>query len=205
MKLKKGSAEAKRFMASIRAKKKGPKKVSAKKKAPAKKLSGTKKTGYYISTGHDHYRNKPLYKVVNNSTDYIGEWHTSKKMAQAELNYITKGGKKLAGPKKALAKKTKPSGSHKDSKSHNVKISVVSGLQFFDFDVYKNYMYDIMKDSKGKRIYIVYDSNVKKELFETKSLSAVKKFIDKLIKIQYLNDKRKYQNDQLRNPKKYKL
>jgi hypothetical protein len=37
MKLKKGSVEAKRFMASIRAKKKGAK------KAPAKKLSGTKK------------------------------------------------------------------------------------------------------------------------------------------------------------------
>jgi hypothetical protein len=63
MKLKKGSAEAKRFMASIRAKKKG-----------AKKVSGVKKTA----------------------------------------------------TKKAPTKKT--ASTHKDSKSHNVRISVVSGL-----------------------------------------------------------------------------
>jgi hypothetical protein len=48
MKLKKGSAEAKRFMASIRAKKKGAKKVSgvkktATKKAPTKKTASTHK------------------------------------------------------------------------------------------------------------------------------------------------------------------
>jgi sRNA-binding protein len=64
MKLKKGSAEAKRFMASIRAKKKG-----------AKKVSGVKKTA----------------------------------------------------TKKAPTKKT--ASTHKDTKSHNVRISVVSGLK----------------------------------------------------------------------------
>ena len=64
MKLKKGSAEAKRYMASIRAKKKG-----------AKKISGVKKTA----------------------------------------------------TKKAPTKKT--ASTHKDTKSHNVRISVVSGLK----------------------------------------------------------------------------
>lgn len=145
MKLKKGSAEAKRFMASIRAKKKGAKKTAVKKTAVKK------------------------------------------------------------APKKTAVKKAS---THKDTKSHNVKISVVSGLKvhknWFDFDVYKNYMFDIMKDTKGKKSYIVYDENAIKEVYETNSLTLVKKYIDKMIKTKYLYDKRKYQLDQLRNPNKYK-
>lgn len=74
MKLKKGSAEAKRFMASIRAKKKGAKKTAVKKTA------------------------------------------------------VKKAPKKVAvkkAPKKTAVKKAY---THKDTKSHNVKISVMSGI-----------------------------------------------------------------------------
>ncbi len=134
MKLKKGSAEAKRFMASIRAKKKGAKKTAVKKTAVKK------------------------------------------------------------APKKTAVKKAS---THKDTKSHNVKISVVSGLKvhknWFDFDVYKEHIYDIMKDNNGKKHYEVYNKDVNKVVYITSSLTLVKKYIDRMIKTQALHDKIKFQ------------
>jgi hypothetical protein len=88
MKLKKGSAEAKRYMASIRAKKKGPKKAAVK-KVTVKKA--------------------PVKKTV----------------------------------KKAPVKSI-----HKDTKSHNVKISVVSGIIKLSNDE-KKFLENEGKKSKG--------------------------------------------------------
>jgi hypothetical protein len=90
MKLKKGSAEAKRFMASIRAKKKGAKKTAVKKTAVKK------------------------------------------------------------APKKTAVKKAS---THKDTKSHNVKISVVSGLQNNTLKEIKDTLADI--ESMNKQIILL--------------------------------------------------
>lgn len=86
MKLKKGSAEAKKFMASIRAKKKGAKKATAKKLSGTKKIAGVK------------YPKPKLFKPTKKETSAA-----AKRLAKQSL--------------------------HKDTKSHNVKISVVSGLK----------------------------------------------------------------------------
>ena len=120
MKLKKGSAEAKRFMASIRAKKKG-----------AKKVSGVKKTA----------------------------------------------------TKKAPTKKT--ASTHKDTKSHNVRISVVSGLNrnFRRFKIYKKHLIDIVELTKGGKQYIVNSTLDGKDIpiFFAKSMAQAKVFIDRAV------------------------
>jgi hypothetical protein len=93
MKLKKGSAAAKKFMASIRAKKKGPKKAAVKKAAVKK---------------------APVKKAVKKA------------------------------PVKSL---------HKDTKSHNVKISVVSGINKNSTHAEKYaYAYSIMKLAQDKML-----------------------------------------------------
>ena len=124
MKLKKGSPEAKKFMASIRAKKKGAK------KAPAKKLSGTKKI--------------PMNK-------------------------------------------NKPSGKHKDSKSHNVKISVLSGSIKLTTDQ-KKFLESEGKKSKGfkYRAKVLWGDDI--VLKERENGQPVQKFIVDSFEIaQYLS------------------
>lgn len=122
MKLKKGSAEAKRFMASIRAKKKGAKKTAVKKTAVKK------------------------------------------------------------APKKTAVKKAS---THKDTKSHNVKISVVSGLNrnFRRFKIYKKHLIDIVELTKGGKEYIVNSTLDGKDIpiFFAKSMAQAKLFIDRAV------------------------
>lgn len=50
----------------------------------------SKKSDYYISEGHDHKNNKPLYQVNGRDNDYVGEWHTLKTDAEKELKSLTK-------------------------------------------------------------------------------------------------------------------
>lgn len=123
MKLKKGSAEAKKFMASIRAKKKGAK------KAPAKKISGTK---------------KPIYVVILGHRVKVGTKMHSKLMAQKK-HFDDLQKHEISGPKKAPTKKMLL---HKDTASHNVKISVVSGLIKLSVDE-KKFLEHEGKKSKG--------------------------------------------------------
>lgn len=54
--------------------------------------SNYEKGGYVIVEGVDHYKNKPLYKVVSKDEDneYVGDWHESKEDAENELEYFQK-------------------------------------------------------------------------------------------------------------------
>jgi hypothetical protein len=88
MKLKKGSKEAKAFMAKIRAKRGTTKKVTARKKVVAKKKVAPKKVGSTLKFSPKETR--------------------------------------LGATEKDL--KTRSKSYHKDTKSHNVKISVMSGI-----------------------------------------------------------------------------
>ena len=106
MKLKKGSAEAKRFMAKIRAMRSGTKKKPTKKKA-TKKIGATK-----------------FFEA-----------------------------RRLRAKLKAKKNKSKISGVHKDTKSHNVKISVVSGD--------KNVLLNLAKE-RDSLIYII--GNLEREI-----------------------------------------
>lgn len=84
---------------------------------------------YKIFEGYDHRKAKNIYQVVGINNDYVGEWHTSKKGANDELKSLNKN--KITGVKKY----------HKDTKSHNVNIKVVSGIDpnsFFDVSVIKD-------------------------------------------------------------------
>lgn len=108
MKLKKGSAEAKRFMAKIRAMKSG-----AKKKAP-KKIGATK----FFENNKETKSSKPKRNIsVERRSD-----GTFKKFDDSVLQ-----ARRLKAKLKAKKNKSKISGVHKDTKSHNVKISVMSG------------------------------------------------------------------------------
>ena len=54
--------------------------------------SNYEKGGYVRVEGVDHYKNKPLYKVVSKDedNDYVGDWHESKEDAENELEYFQK-------------------------------------------------------------------------------------------------------------------
>lgn len=83
-------------------------------------ISGTNqglKLKYKIFEGYDWYKGKYIYQVVGINNDFVGEWHTSKKGANDELKSLNKN--KITGVKKY----------HKDTKSHNVNIKVVSGVK----------------------------------------------------------------------------
>jgi hypothetical protein len=49
--------------------------------------------GYVIVEGFDSYKNRPLYQVIDKSddTDYVGEYHTTRKEAEEELKDLVKG------------------------------------------------------------------------------------------------------------------
>jgi hypothetical protein len=128
MKLKKGSAAAKAFMAKIRAKRKkvsGVKETNKIKKA-AKKLKVTLPHGYAT----------------------------------------TKGKVRVSGVKKAA---TKRASLHKDTASHNVRISVVSGVKT---------LAQIMKQGKEQFFRSWEDVHNRKGLYQVK-LSMVKTIREK--------------------------
>lgn len=106
MKFKKGSVEAKKYMAKIRAMKGKPKKKS---------LGATK---FVEKTESKKTKPKKTIQITRKSDG------TFKKFTR------------LAGVKKSMPKKTSV---HKDTKSHNVRISVVSGVnkapKFYDKDM----------------------------------------------------------------------
>jgi hypothetical protein len=114
MKLKKGSAEAKRFMAKIRAMRTGTK-TKTTKKAP-KKIGATK----FFDANLETKSSKPKRSIsVERRSN-----GTFKKFDDSVLQ-----ARRLRAKLKAKKNKSKISGVHKDTKSHNVRISVVSGIQ----------------------------------------------------------------------------
>jgi hypothetical protein len=68
-----------------------PKKATTKRKNSA---------SYRIVEGWDHYSNKPLYHVTGITNDYVGEWHTLKRDAQAELKGLLPKKRKRSKPRK---------------------------------------------------------------------------------------------------------
>jgi len=147
-KLKKGSAAAKAFMAKLRAARGKTKVVKAK----AKKLVKTKKAmpAKKIGSFETIYNAAPasVKKIIND----LGEGGDYNKMAKAVIALRKKGYfmdydlagqivkfRKLPAKKVGVLKKVMPikkaSSMHKDTKSHNVNIRVVSGMPIFEYKV----------------------------------------------------------------------
>ena len=116
MKLKKGSIAAKRFMAKIRAKKKSAKKVT---KKPARK----KMSGIYDSIKRQGIKAKKnvAYSVIDK---------TLKSANNREKASLKKA-------KKVIQNTYLGSNLHKDTKSHNVRISVMSGINNETLEILK--------------------------------------------------------------------
>jgi|694.fasta_scaffold20537_7 hypothetical protein len=152
MKLKKGSLEAKRFMAKIRAMKSGAKKKSigattyieqkeTKKTIPKKVIKAIR-------------REDGTFKSFKNVRGKIGATkiieikETKKTTPKKVLRRI----RRADGTFESFVKvKGKISGLHKDTKSHNVRISVISGLNVH----YSQKLINLTKDlNKWKLILI---------------------------------------------------
>jgi hypothetical protein len=73
---------------------------------------------------------------------------------------------------------------HKDTKSHNVKISVMSGINknFKKFIQYKKHIIDVTQTANGKKMYYA-STNKLAPAFCTDQLNIAKKFIDRQIAI----------------------
>jgi len=128
MKLKKGSAEARAYMAKIRAKRKKSTKTETPKKKAAPKKAVTKK----------------------------------------------------AAPKKAAAKRkpaTKRTSTHKDSKSHNVRINVVSGIGAINTDLGRK-----LRNAQEHLAFLVGTLANKKEYYRLTKSPAAKNMIPVLRK-----------------------
>jgi hypothetical protein len=136
MKLKKGSIEAKRYMAKIRAMKSGTKKKATKKKS----LGATK-----FVEKKEPKSTKPKRTIqITRKAD-----GTFKKFKQiGATKFVEKKEPKSTKPKRTIQitrkadgtfKKFKQIGSiHKDTKSHNVRINVLSGIKtpsYYDKDM----------------------------------------------------------------------
>ena len=110
MKFKKGSAEAKRFMAKLRAQ-----------RGKKKKLSGEKES----EAIHKYLRDRNQRLTHGYHTQPNNTLVAEKQKAKEYRSRIKKAYKKVKAYKEP--KKSKLSGVHKDTQSHNVKISVLSG------------------------------------------------------------------------------
>jgi hypothetical protein len=243
MKLKKGSAAAKAYMAKIRAKKGTAKKVNGftdtlKRKAvsvqkkvaynvidktlksantkekaaltKAKKLiqntylgatkkvntKTTKKIKFNpknLSVNQDKY--KYLNKFYELHEDMEGEPYINVPNGTVYFTGLNIGATKKVGSTLKLHKKetrlgmppkTKSksgNGNHKDTKSHNVNIRVISG--FSKFVKHKGFTIDVIKLASGKNEYAVYQVSpvTNKVVYygSYKNLAAAKKWIDRTL------------------------
>jgi DNA-binding beta-propeller fold protein YncE len=131
---------------------------------------------------------KALYKSGKYS-----KWTDAIKAASKTLTHtVTKKAKvgavkKKAAPKKKSAPKRKSSlkSLHKDLKSHNVNIKVMSGTNknFKDYKVYKKHIIDIEVTPAGKKWYIAHGGYIHVPYYAG-SLAVAKKFIDRVISIE---------------------
>lgn len=150
IKLKKGSKEAKQFMAKLRAK---------------RKMSGNNKRVYI-----DFYNKKKNFKQDRKyfkSDEEAKKW-ALKNLQKFDIDMIKEESANLGKIKKTVKKvKRKISGNprretqHKDTKSHNVNIRVLSGIK-------ENYLKDL---SKWVNLANSYESDLihwKKKLNEAK-------------------------------------
>lgn len=139
MKLKKGSAEAKRYMAKIRSMKAGSKKKPTKKVG----LGATK----YIEKG-ESAKTKPK-RII-----------TITRFPKAKLQTKKNSGK--PGTFKSFA------GVHKDTKSHNVRINVVSGVNNSVLDDIKAFEFKRNKAIEKEIFFINHAKKFKPTTIENK-------------------------------------
>ncbi len=184
MKLKKGSPEAKRYMANLRAAKgkskpvgkaKAKAKVKAKSKTPVvsntelkrrfelgkkQMLSDVKKK--IVPSSVKSFQDLDLYVDANgyggltaNSYNISKNYVFENKLQSMFDSFIKKGGLKSknikvgASPKKTIKKAAGPKMMHKDTKSHNVNIRVLSGIDSIDFTRVNN-------DVNGNPRYVIH-------------------------------------------------
>jgi len=201
MKLKKGSKEAKAFMAKIRAKRGTTKKVTAKKLGATKKdiitykvvqnkNFGDYRVQKYINNIFDNEIDKNLTKA---QAEKIKKRFTTPKKVGSTLK-LTPKENRLGATEKDYKTRSK-SDSHKDTKSHNVNIRVVSGIGSLDFlhkeimntdMLIKNYERGIEgNNSYLKTITAPFEKNqVKKQtIFFKSKLAYYKKTLRELKKI----------------------
>lgn len=131
------------------------------------------------------------------------EWKTAVKQASAIYASKNKGkktvtkkktvkkaaNKKAVGSIKKVARKKigvvkKATTMHKDTKSHNVRISVMSGVSknFKKYILYKKHIIDVTQAESGKKYYHA-STKALAAPFITDQLNIAKKFIDRQIAI----------------------
>jgi hypothetical protein len=145
--LKKGSAAAKAFMTKIRA-------AKGKSKPKAKKVGATKKAQYYV-VDREAGNVIDIFNTYNTAVKEIMKFEKEDKankefvkdfyeieVRDAKTKKVVNGIKKVMPTKKA-------SSMHKDTKSHNVNIRVVSGIDAIDF-------YRVNNDINGNPRYVIH-------------------------------------------------
>jgi len=165
MKLKKGSAAAKAFMAKIRAAKGKTKKAKVgalKKKAPSK-IGFEDKPVQFIDYKDRLIMFEPHYKKYYANDIEFKTLAAAKKYID-KISKISGIKKKKATPKKKAAKKkssVRNYGSHKDTKSHNVNIRVMSGNLKHDHITLK--FYDDLRKEILQREDVIHDVTVNRK------------------------------------------
>ena len=213
MKLKKGSAAAKAYMAKIRAKRKVGAVAKTKTGKPKKRLSKAEREYNEDVDAYKYFivwNNKVQsgWEFKNDALDALSDYdkgsakiYTKAQLTKAGIynpandwKYLSGSvGSKLQISAKemrlgATPKDVKGNGYHKDTKSHNVNIRIISG--FKNFVKYKGFVIDIINLSNGKKEYAVnmFQPISKKEVYlgSFASLAAAKKWINKIV---YLSKK----------------
>ena len=133
-------------------------------------------------------KNKGKKKVVKKAAKKKAVGKYVKTVRKGKITDVIYKRKKIAGVKKKAIKKTAtkkaPVSTHKDTKSHNVKISVMSGVgkNFKKFIQYKKHIIDVTETASGKKMYCA-STNKLAPGFCTDQLNIAKKFIDRQIAI----------------------
>jgi hypothetical protein len=213
MKLKKGSAAAKAFMAKIRAAKgKTKPAVKAKAKKSTKKIGAIKLIGSFQTT----YTKAPadVKKIIDNldtSADYRLLIKAQKALTAKgyfidyDLNGEVINFKKIDPNKLGAIKKRMPvkktNSTHKDTKSHNVNISVVSGINRLTINEYLNQV----NPSYGKLVKL-NNIDVQKGQYIDYGIDKIRYVIIKKLPeytyVQLKGDDFLYTQDQDGNPKR---
>jgi hypothetical protein len=181
-KLIKGSKAAKEYMAKIRAKK-APKKIGYKKD----------RTKILKSTSHfmQNYLDKGFNRKDAIKNAQIDAAYSQNKISGAKESKQLKkdlAAKKLRLPHgyetiKRTRVKKKISGIHKDTKSHNVKISVMSGnndnmqTRLLQVKSWENILNELRKELKNKNTTAAHKTEIKKDIIISKNFLNHKKRI----------------------------
>ena len=168
---------------------KGKSPVGKKHKAiPVKKKAVKKKTS---KVGYSKLRlknDKELTKAIKNEPDTLFPYtHKQRLVLAAKKHYdkLNRDIHKVSGAKKKAAKKSPARMLHKDTKSHNVNIRVMSGLQ----DLHKLHynIYDLIKsneiDQRKLKQNIIFNGKLGEHFYTKSEINIFKKELIKLKKI----------------------